>query len=89
MEGIVFTNPLPFYVKLEGGCYIQAPDYNEKKVNNQLESIKFSYILNCLQSLDEYIRGNFKMEKFTKSLFPNQTPIQTLMYTGMHKSGEV
>ena len=53
MEGIVFTNPLPFYVKLEGGCYILAPDYNEKKVNNQLKSIKFSYKLNCLQLLDE------------------------------------
>lgn len=53
MEGIVFTNPLPYYVKLEGGCYILAPDYNEKEVNNQLKSIKFSYKFNCRQLLDE------------------------------------
>lgn len=53
MEGIVFTNRLPYYGKLEGRCYILAPDYNGKKVNNQLKSIKFSYKLNCRQLLDE------------------------------------
>ena len=74
MTVIASTAPSFYYIKSPQGCHVIASDYNENKkqkknkANNLIKSMKFLDQLNCFHLLEKYIRDNFKMGEFTKSL---------------------